>query len=89
MRILLVDDHALVRAGIRALLEHLPGVEVVGEAADGIAALALIKTSQPDVVLRGFTAGNARFPDTSVSTKDQIAPVPVRTRQHICIRSSR
>lgn len=45
MKILLADDRALVRAGIRALLEHMPDVEVVGEAADGIEALALIKTT--------------------------------------------
>jgi DNA-binding NarL/FixJ family response regulator len=35
LRILLADDHALVRAGIRALLESIEGVEVVGEASDG------------------------------------------------------
>jgi DNA-binding NarL/FixJ family response regulator len=50
-RVLLADDHTLVRAGIRALLEKLPGVEVVGEAGDGHELLELIATRQPDVVL--------------------------------------
>lgn len=50
-RILLVDDHTLVRAGIRALLEKLPGVSVVGEAADGREALALLPQARPDVLL--------------------------------------
>jgi DNA-binding NarL/FixJ family response regulator len=51
IRLLLADDHTLVRAGIRALLEKLPGVEVVGEAADGRAVLKLVKLHRPDVVL--------------------------------------
>ena len=51
LRILLADDHALVRAGIRALLEKLPGVEVVGEASNGREALNLIKTTAPSVIL--------------------------------------
>ncbi|SPE50841.1 Two component transcriptional regulator, LuxR family [Verrucomicrobia bacterium] len=51
IRVLLADDHTLVRAGIRALLEKLPGVEVVGEASDGREVLDLIKAQQPDVVL--------------------------------------
>jgi DNA-binding NarL/FixJ family response regulator len=50
-RVLLADDHTLVRAGIRALLEKLPGVQVAGEANDGREVLALIKAQQPDVVL--------------------------------------
>jgi DNA-binding NarL/FixJ family response regulator len=50
-RIILADDHALVRAGIRALLERLPGVEVVGEADNGREALELISTTAPDVIL--------------------------------------
>jgi DNA-binding NarL/FixJ family response regulator len=50
-RVLLADDHTLVRAGIRALLEKLPGVEVAGEASDGREVLDLIKAHQPDVVL--------------------------------------
>jgi DNA-binding NarL/FixJ family response regulator len=51
IRVLLADDHTLVRAGIRALLEKLPGVTVTGEASDGREAVDLIKTQQPDVVL--------------------------------------
>lgn len=51
IRALLIDDHALVRAGIRALIGELKGVEVVGEAAGGRDALRLIEELQPDVVL--------------------------------------
>ncbi len=51
MRVLLADDHTLVRAGIRSLLEKLPAVEVAGEAGDGREVLDLIKAQQPDVVL--------------------------------------
>lgn len=51
IRIALVDDHALVRAGLRALLDRLQGVEVVGEASDGREALKLIETTTPDIVL--------------------------------------
>jgi DNA-binding NarL/FixJ family response regulator len=50
-RVLLAEDHALVRAGIRALLQNLTGVQVVAEASDGREALRLVKTYQPDVVL--------------------------------------
>ena len=51
MRVLLADDHALVRAGIRALLEALPEVESVTEAGDGQQALALLLDTRPDVAL--------------------------------------
>ena len=51
IRLLLADDHTLVRAGIRGLLAALPDVEVVGETGDGHEALALVETLRPDVVL--------------------------------------
>src|SRR5262249_33652030 len=49
IRIVLSDDHNLVRAGLRALLEDLPDVEIVAEAADGQAALAAIANHRPEV----------------------------------------
>lgn len=49
--ILLVDDHTLVREGIRALVEKLPSVSVVREAKDGHEALRLVKEHNPDLVL--------------------------------------
>src|SRR5690349_2057994 len=51
IRVLLADDHTLVRAGIRALLEKVPNVQVVAEASDGREALQLVETHHPDVVL--------------------------------------
>ena len=51
VRVILADDHVLVHAGIRALLEKLPGVAVVGEAGDGREVLNLVKLRRPDVVL--------------------------------------
>ena len=51
VHVILADDHTLVRAGIRALLEKLPDVKVVGEADDGREVLDLVKAQRPDVVL--------------------------------------
>jgi DNA-binding NarL/FixJ family response regulator len=50
-RVLLADDHGLVRAGIRALIEKIPNVEVVGEASNGRKALELVKSKLPNLVL--------------------------------------
>jgi DNA-binding NarL/FixJ family response regulator len=51
VRVLLVDDHHLVRKGIRVLLEKLPGIEIVGEGADGHEAMRLIAELHPDLAL--------------------------------------
>jgi DNA-binding NarL/FixJ family response regulator len=51
IRILLADDHVLVRAGIRVLVEEIEGIEVVAEAGNGQEALRLIRTHTPDVAL--------------------------------------
>ncbi len=51
LRVLLADDHTLVRAGLRKLLESMPEVEVVGEADDGLALLQRAQELQPNLVL--------------------------------------
>jgi DNA-binding NarL/FixJ family response regulator len=51
IRVVLADDHRLVRAGIRSLLQEIEGIEVVGEAGDGVALLELVAGCRPDVVL--------------------------------------
>jgi len=51
IRVLLVDDHPIVRAGIRNLLDKSAGIEVVGEASDGMMGMELIVQQKPDVVL--------------------------------------
>lgn len=51
IRLLVVDDHALFRGGLRALFSATPGIEIVGEAATGEAAVALADKTQPDIVL--------------------------------------
>lgn len=51
IKVLIVDDHALVRMGIRRLLDDLPDMQVVADAENGESALLLVKQHQPDVVL--------------------------------------
>lgn len=55
IRVLIADDHALVRSGLRALIEAQPDLEVVGEAEDGVVALARCQQLAPDVVVMDLT----------------------------------
>jgi len=58
----IADDHPLVRAGLRQVLADEPEIEVVGEAADGDETVAVLRASEPDVVLLDITMPGAPFP---------------------------
>ncbi|HLY18139.1 MAG TPA: response regulator transcription factor [Bryobacteraceae bacterium] len=58
MRIVLADDHTVMRSGLRLLLERQPNLQVVGEAADGRQAVALSETAHPDVVIMDIAMPN-------------------------------
>ncbi|MFI9580576.1 response regulator transcription factor [Streptomyces sp. NPDC052236] len=60
LRILIVDDHAVVRAGLRALVEGEPGLEVIGESGDGEEAVRIAGRLRPDVVLMDLRAMSPR-----------------------------
>ena len=98
IRILLVDDHSVVRQGLRMFLSLDPELEVVGEARDGEEALGRVAELQPDVVLMdllmpvmdGITATSEirkRFPDTEVialtSVLDDASVVGARAGSHL------
>jgi DNA-binding NarL/FixJ family response regulator len=59
-RVVLADDHALFRGGVRRILEEIQGVEVVGEAGDGLALLEILKTITPDLVVLDISMPNLR-----------------------------
>jgi len=58
VRIVLADDHIVMRSGLRLLLERQPNLEVVGEAADGRQAVALSESAHPDVVIMDIAMPN-------------------------------
>lgn len=59
IRLVIVDDHTVVRAGIRALLESQPDLTVVGEAADSPNAVQVVHDTNPDIVLMDLNLGNS------------------------------
>jgi DNA-binding NarL/FixJ family response regulator len=76
IRVLLADDHKLIRAGVRTLLQTLGDIEVVAEAGDGQEALRLVKAHRPDVVLMDIMMPNLNGLDAAV----RIARAFPRTR---------
>ncbi len=58
IRVVLADDHVLIRAGLRALLHSLPNIQVVGEASDGREAVDVVGKIRPDVVIMDIAMSN-------------------------------
>jgi DNA-binding NarL/FixJ family response regulator len=80
VRVLLADDHAAIRSGLRLILEAAPDVEVVGEAADGAAAVANARALRPDVVLMDVRMpGTDGIAATRTITGEGLADVLVLT----------
>jgi DNA-binding NarL/FixJ family response regulator len=77
IRILLADDHALVRAGLRALLAKLKGIEVVAEAADGREAIRLALKHKPDVALMDVAMPRLNGIDAASRIDKQLAATRV------------
>jgi DNA-binding NarL/FixJ family response regulator len=77
VRVILADDHTLVRAGIRALLEKLPEVEVLGEANDGREVLNLVKIHRPDVVLMDISMPGLNGLDAAARMTREFADVRI------------
>ena len=81
IRVVLADDQQLVRAGFRALLDHETDIEVVGEAATGSQAVALVRRERPDVVLMDI-----RMPDgDGLWATAQLAADPALEGVHVVI----
>ena len=70
IRVILADDHAVVRAGLKAVLGAAPDIEVVGEARDGREAVALAERVRPDVVVMDLTMGET---DGTTATREIVA----------------
>jgi DNA-binding NarL/FixJ family response regulator len=77
LRVLLVDDHALVRAGMRSLLQDLPDVEVVAEAGDGAGALAAAERERPDVVLMDIAMKGMNGLEAAARLRERLPGVKV------------
>ena len=82
IKLLLVDDHALVREGLRAVLTQARDIEVVGEAGDGTQAVAMVRQHEPDVVLLDLLLPGANGID---ATRQILAEFP---RTKVIILSS-
>jgi DNA-binding NarL/FixJ family response regulator len=77
LRVLLADDHGIVRRGLRALLETEPGVTVVAEAADGLDALRLATEHQPDILI--LDVGMPKLNGIEVAARAQKLDKPPRS----------
>lgn len=85
LRLILADDHALVRAGIRTLLERLPGVTIIAESGDGRETVALVAAQNPDVVVMDISMPGLNGLDaTARIVRDQPRTKVLILSMHTC-----
>lgn len=94
IRVLIADDHPIVRAGLRGLLEAQPGIEVVGEAETGEEVIDRARTSRPDVVLLDVTMPGRGGIETAqelkrLHPKVRVLMLTVHPEDHFAVRCLR
>ena len=77
VRVLLVDDHAMVRQGLRAILEAYADVQVVGDASDGIEALTAVDRLHPRVILMDINMPNKNGIEVTAEIKARYPQIPI------------
>jgi DNA-binding NarL/FixJ family response regulator len=93
-RVLLVDDHVMMRAGLRALIEAFDGFEVVGEAGDGRAGVRLARQLEPDVVVMDLTMPGLNGLDATVRiveerNRTRVVVLSMHTDEHYVLEALR
>jgi two-component system response regulator NreC len=76
-RVMLAEDDGLVRQGIKKILSEIPYIEVIGEAADGIELLEILKKSTPDLVILDIFMPNLNGIETAVKIKDNFPEIKI------------
>lgn len=76
-RVVIADDHSVVRQGIRGVLEEIDGLEVVGEAGDGIEALGMVISLSPDVVVLDINMPERSGLEVTMALREEENPARV------------
>jgi len=76
-RVMLVDDHTMVRRGLRALIESVPGWVVCAEAEDGLQALAIAATARPDIIVMDLSMPKLGGIDATVQLRKLVPDVEI------------
>jgi DNA-binding NarL/FixJ family response regulator len=77
IRILIADDHAIIRRGLRALLEHEPGLQVIAEAKDGREAVEAAKRERPDVAILDISMPNVNGMEAGRQISEALSEVQI------------
>ncbi len=77
IRVVLAEDHTIIRQGLRSLLEHQPGIEVIAEAENGREAVRIVEQLKPDVVVMDFSMPGLNGLEATRQIKQRVPNVKV------------